>query len=323
MAVPALPAAGCTKTLSIAGACSSAETSSAFSPRPPARHRFSALARHADHGGFHGALDAGGHVRAQLFGNRRRHRPGRAARRTAGRSRRAGSRSVLKKERSRRGPCIATGQNFQEQVAEARRRRPPRATALCARRRWRSKPSSSVTRPYRSPSESGIVLLLLERHLRAGARASASRSGNRRRGRASARWPLERRRIVCRRGVRQVMLQHHDAAVGELRAQLASGNRDSGIGRTTATASTCSGFAPARVQACGDGMLGQVGLRPPVRFWRRTSLDSSTAATSCAVLQNGAGGIAQMPPIPRMIIDLPPCLAFRSWPRCPAAPPCG
>ena len=83
MAVPALPAAGCTKTLPLPKRCSSADTSSAFSPSPPARHRFSAAPGHPDHGLFDGPLDARGDVGAQRFGNRAGRPPGRAVRRTA------------------------------------------------------------------------------------------------------------------------------------------------------------------------------------------------------------------------------------------------
>ena len=64
MAVPALPATGCTNTFSLPGACSSAETSREFNPNPPARQRLPPLPPAGSRRSSDGLLDAGRNVRA-------------------------------------------------------------------------------------------------------------------------------------------------------------------------------------------------------------------------------------------------------------------
>ena len=146
------------------------------------------LAGHADDGLFDGLLDAGGDVGAQVARGWRRRPPVRGARRSARRSRRASRRSVVKKERSRRGPASRDAEDFEEQVA----------VAVVAGDR---EPLDFVLVHVGFEAEQlgdaavevaegiGRVLLVLERHVARRGPASASRSGNRRRGRASARWP--------------------------------------------------------------------------------------------------------------------------------------
>src|SRR5439155_23458662 len=66
-------------------------------------------------------------------------------------------------------------------------------------------------------------------------------------------------------------------------------------GRTIATQSTSSGFAPAiaRQEAIADSG------KAPERYWRET-LISSTAATSLPFLTTAAAASLRIPPIPKM-----------------------
>ena len=69
MAVPALPAAGCTKTFSNAGARFERGHQQRVQAQAAGQAEVAALARHADGGILDGALHAGGDVGAQAFGN--------------------------------------------------------------------------------------------------------------------------------------------------------------------------------------------------------------------------------------------------------------
>ena len=157
--------------------------------------------------------------------------------------------------------------------------------------------------------------------------AIASRSGNRPRGRASARWPR-------RTGRRSRPTPHAPGDAPRTTMRLFGKPARScrwkspspGSGRTIATQSTCSGFTPASARHVRDGLLGQTaavpGRAPPrqLRFFDRRH--------QFAILQDGAGGIAQ----DAADSENDQCVtvstsqsrpASRFWPRCRAAPRCG
>ena len=96
---------------------SSADTSRAFNPSPPARQRFPPFAGHADDGLFHGLLHARGQVRPHAV--RESPRPigaARCARRSARRNRR-GSAARLEER------AVQTRANRRRRTAEFRRNR--------------------------------------------------------------------------------------------------------------------------------------------------------------------------------------------------------
>ena len=142
IAVPALPAAGCTNTFSNARALSSAETSSAFKPRPPARQRLRPVPAMRMTASLHGALHAGRDVRAQRFGNRGAVFEAEAL--VEARAEAAVRQPLGARRRSGRCAAIAVAQrhDFAGTGRGSGRRPRPRATALCARRRWRRSPAA-------------------------------------------------------------------------------------------------------------------------------------------------------------------------------------
>ena len=148
---------------------------------------------------------------------------------------------------------------------------------------------------------------------------------------------LKRRRVIGGRRVRQVMVQHHDPAVGKPFAQL---QVEIGFGDGPRPPRRHPLF-PARArqsQAGLDGAFGHLRATAPRRA--RTSFDSSTAATISPSRQDGAGGVAENTGnseddhrecSPRgwgargrsaRALTCPSRVS-RSWPTCPAAPPCG
>src|SRR5436309_321918 len=76
---------------------------------------------------------------------------------------------------------------------------------------------------------------------------------------------------------------------------------ESGIGRTIATASTCSGLASARRRQVAMACSGSLPS-PLQRMSRRTSLDSSIAATSSPSFRMAQAASPWSPPIPRRIM---------------------
>ena len=148
MAVPALPAAGCTKTLRWPEVVFERRDQQRVKPQAAGQAQIAACAGHADDGRFQGPsgcprrraraaasgtgvaiLEAQALVEARAetaVGAAARCRKEAAVDARAGFARRSGFRGTDR---------------------DSARRRPPKATALCARPRWPSKPSSSVTRP--------------------------------------------------------------------------------------------------------------------------------------------------------------------------------
>ena len=163
-----------------------------------------------------------------------------------------------------------------------------------------SKPSSVGDASVEIAKRIGYMLLFERevRAFRAPARAAAEIAAavERQHGRV-----FEGRRIIGRRGMRQVMLHHQQPAVGETARAAWDRSPDLGTGRATATASTCSGLAPASCRQVAMECSGKSPV-PPQFKRRRTSFDSSTAATNSPSLRMAVAASPSMPPIPRMII---------------------
>ena len=137
----------------------------------------------------------------------------------------------------------------------------------------------------------GRILFLLERHVRAAclpARAAAEIAAAIERQHCGL---VERRGIVSRRGVREVVLHDHDAAVGKLRAQfqVQIGLRN---GADDGDGVHLFGLGAGEMKAGGDGVLRHLVEAAPVgaaadefRFFH--------GGDQLAVLEYRGGGIAQ------------------------------
>ena len=153
------------------------------------------------------------------------------------------------------------------------------------------KPSSSRHRAIQAAERIGIIPLLLELQLISAGAASARRSENRRRDRASARSLVRTatRKTPKPRGrgdapPPRFRCWETDRAARDETAT--SGPRANG--RAIATQSTCSRVAPARRR---HSSMAACGIAPGAKL--RVSLASSMAALQFAVLQDGAGRVAE------------------------------
>ena len=248
-----------------------------------------ALARHADGGRLDGLLNARRHVRAFRLGNGFAIFQAKAVVQPLTES------AVLQAFGAEEGTVdarsgIREAQDLQEQFACSARRPRRRATGPCARPRWRGSPATrSRGRRGRRASPRGTARARGSSACRAP--ASGSRSGNRLRGRVSARWL--RRRATDNRPTRH--------APGG--APPRSGGCW-GIGRAAPTWKSVSGNRAHDgdgVHLCrrhpGEFEAGEDGLR---RHFAAAPLHAAAdelglldGGDQFAILEDGAGGIAE------------------------------
>ena len=218
MAVPALPEAGCTNTFSKPERFSSAETSSAFRPRPPARHRLRplpAMRITAASTAFWMPAATCGRRSSGIGCAVLQSEPLVESRAETAAVQALGAEEGAVEARS----GIGKAEDLQEQIA---------ITAVAAH----GEPLHLVLVHVGVEAQQlgdaaveiaegiGGILFVFERHARAAglpARAAAEVAAAVER---EDRGFLEWRGVVGRGGMRQVVLQHHDAALGEARAQL-------------------------------------------------------------------------------------------------------
>jgi hypothetical protein len=149
----------------------------------------------------------------------------------------------------------------------------------------------------------GRVLLVIESHQRAlgqPARAAAEIAAA---VECQHGCMVEGRRIIRRRGVRAVMFHQHDPALRELRAQL---QQEIGLGNGTHDGDGIHvlGLRSSQFQTSGDGMVGQAVGSAPMHA-PADELRFLDGGHQFAILEDRAGGVPRMPPIPRMIIEDP------------------
>ena len=138
----------------------------------------------------------------------------------------------------------------------------------------------------------GGVLLVFERHARAArlpARAAAEVAAAVER---EDRGFFERRGVVGRGGVRQVVIEHHDAALGEARAQL---EVEIGFGDGAHDGHRIHLFGPRRPPVPGTwrwNAPAELAVAAPVRA-AAYELGFLDGGDQLAVFEDGAGGVAE------------------------------
>ena len=171
-----------------------------------------------------------------------------------------------------RGPASETfriSENRSSEAVVARNRKPLHFVLVGVGRKAQQFGDAAVKIAQRI----GKVLLLFERHAAAPNPASASRSGNRRRGRASARWPVRTEKGSRPRRHAPGGAPPPECGCAETARAISGRNRTPATGRTTATASTCSAAAPASSRHLAMECSGRLPCR-----WLAHQLDSSMAA---------------------------------------------